>query len=220
MTDDYPSNSKNPPMARPSRPRETAVITNIQVRKKPMVSRIGGRATEVIRDVFLDVIKPLMQDTLAEALHAATDGAVFRNAAPRPRAHRGPRHGSAQQVSNTGYVITDYNSQYQTGVTPSAANSNVVDPYSRPFDFSIYTFDNYAAGQELIDRLRHIVTGYHRATANDLYDLLGKTAPIGAPGENYGWATLAEIDAIAIRRVRGRSGEYYLDIPDARPIKA
>lgn len=221
MSDPYPSNaSQPPPNQRAPRQKQAPVVTNVGIRKKSIASRFFSRAENVWSDVFIEVIKPMFLETFAESLHASVDGAVYNKTGHRLPNRRPSAHGRpGQQVSPSGYVVTDYQGMYSSPAAPAAKQySNVYDPRDSPFDFSVYTFDEFGAGQELIDRLRHLVYTYHRATANDLYDLLNKSGTIDSTGENYGWDTLEEIDTAAVKRVRG-GGAYYLDLPPAHPIK-
>lgn len=216
MPDEYPSNSRNPVNQVPPRQRQEAVVTNVMVRKKPWLTRAADRSSSIGRDILLDVIRPYFTDMFADSGYRVVDLLFYNNdGAPRrpnaPRAsHRG--RGNTPQVTSSGYVVTDYNSQYQGGSVPA-----MYEPGHTAFDFSVYVFPDFASGREVIDRLYHIVTGYHQATVNDLYDLLGKSGTRDSTGENWGWGSLDDINNIQIRRVRGNTG-YYLDIPEARPL--
>lgn len=214
MSDSYPSNSNSPPNSRPARQKQEAIITNVHIRKKPLFARIAERGSGIWKDVLFEVIGPYIRDMFADGFHRGIDQTFYYDS-PNQSHYRGPRPGGSrapQNVAPAGYVITDYSSQYQTG-TPAPMTH---DPRMKPFDFSQYVFTDYAAGREIIDRLYHIVNGYNRVTVNDLYELFNKSPD--NIGENYGWDGLEALDGIEIRRVRGGGG-YYLDIPDAKPLK-
>lgn len=213
MSDQYPSNSNSPPNQRPARQKQQAIITNVHIRKKPFFTRVAERGSGIWKDVLFEVIGPYIRDMFADAFHRGVDQTFYFDN-PNQSHYRGPRPGarSSQNITPAGYVVTDYSSQYQTGAPQSA----VYDPRVKPYDFSSFTFNDYAAGQEVIDRLYHIVNGYNRATVNDLYELFNKAGD--HTGENYGWDGLDALNSIQIRRVRGGGG-YYLDIPDAKSLK-
>lgn len=214
MSDNYPSNSRPQPGQVP-RQKQTAV-TNVSVRKKPWANRVSERGSNIFKDVMLDVIVPMLRDLFAEAFHRGVDDTFYHDN-PGQSHWRGPRGGSARSGGApnmmAGYV-TDYNAQYLPGAPQPQPAFNQVN---KPFDFTIYTFPEYAAGMEVIDRLTHNITGYGRATVNDLYDLLNLEGTLDHTGENYGWQGLEAIQGAVIRRVRGNKG-FYLDIPDAKPL--
>jgi hypothetical protein len=216
MSDDYPSNSHN--RAGSSAPQQgrrqlAPVVSAVQVRRKPLSTRILDRGSTIWQDVVAEVIKPYILDLFAESFHAITDRTFYGDST---RGYRGPRPGKPgqQSVTPAGYVITDYSSQYSGGPAPSHHHGQS----PRPFDFSIYSFANYADGREIIDRLTHVIHEYGTATVNDLYDLLNMAGTQDHTGENYGWEGLGALSGAEVRRVRGGGG-FYLDIPDARPIR-
>lgn len=217
MSDPYPSNSRNPARAEPEpagRPKQEPIVTNVKVRKKSIYARFADRGRGIWGDILFEVVGPYIRDMGADVFYSATDRMFYGNSTGgRTRTGGGGRPSSKNQqhVSQAGYVITDYSSQYQ--------NSGPSSPYEvggNAFDFSVYVFDNYAQGREMIDRLTHIINGYGVATANDLLDLLGKSGD--HTGEKYGWGNLNDLAGAEVRRARGGAG-YYLDIPDAKPLK-
>jgi hypothetical protein len=219
MSDHYPSNANNPPQKRPQRPpreRPTAVVHGVQIRKKPLLDRIQDRGVGIFKDVVFEVVGPYFRDMFADSFYAAIDRAFYPQGGSRSRGPRpggGGHHSPSSNMTASGFVVTDYNSQYIGG----APQQSHVNPY-KPFDFSQYTFPDYAAGRELIDRLTHYIHSYGHATVNDLYDLMGMSGTADHTGENYGWQGLESLAGVEIRRVRG-GGSYYLDIPDARPLQ-
>jgi hypothetical protein len=216
MSDPYPSNAHNPQAigsGKPARERQRAVLTNVTVRKKPLGTRIADRGHMIWRDVLIEVIGPYIRDMFADAFHRGIDE-TFNPTMANKTGYRSPRPGQpTQHISSTGYVVTDYNSQYTAGASAPAPMSN---QGMKPFDFSQYTFGDYAAGRELIDRLRHCIHAYGHATVNDLLDLMSMAGD--HTGENYGWEGLDSLANAEVRRIRGGGG-FYLDIPDARPLR-
>lgn len=218
MSDQYPSNSHNPPGARAPRQKQQAIVTNVHVRKKPLLTRIAERGSGIWKDVVMEVIRPYVTDMFADAFHRGVDQAFYYDQ-PGQSHYRGPRPGSRgqpQNISPAGYVVTDYSAQYQSGAPGPGSFVTTQDSRAKPFDFSQYVFADYGKGREIIDRLYHIVNGYNRATVNDLFELFDMAGD--HVGENYGWDGLEALEGINIRRPRGGGG-YYLDIPDAKPLK-
>lgn len=215
MSDNYPSNSHNPPSTAPQRKRQTAVVRGVQVRKKPLLDRIQDRGIGIVKDVFFEVVGPYFRDMFADSFYRGIDQIFYPEGGNRSRGPRpgGGGYSAPSSMSASGYVVTDYSAQYSGG--PQQQGHVMTH---KPFDFSQYTFPDYAAGRELIDRLTHVIHSYGHATANDLYDLLGMSGTGDHTGENYGWQGLESLTGAEVRRVRG-GGAYYLDIPDARPLQ-
>jgi hypothetical protein len=213
MSDEYPSNSKNP-VTRTPKPKQKLVVPNVRTRKKPLSSRIADRGTTIWKDVVFEIIRPYFRDMFADAFHRGVDQAFYFENQGQSH-YRGPSArpgaGSPANMTAAGYIVTDYNGQYAGG-QPQQSNWT---PNTKPFDFTVWVFDNYAYGREVIDRLTHIIHSHNQATVNDLADMFGKN--FDHPGENYGWDSLESLAGAEIRKVRGGGG-YYLSLPDPRPI--
>lgn len=217
MSDEYPSNAHNPPAKqRPAREKQPVIVTGVQVRKQPWGVRISQRGKTILQDVLFEVIRPYFRDMFADSGYAAIDRVFYNDNIGRgPSRRPGSRPSQqTQQMTPAGYIVTDYSSQYASGGAP--APQQQFDPGAGRYDFSRFTFPNYANGRELIDRLTHIIHGAGHATVNDLLDMFGQS--YDHTGENWGWEGLESLQGAEVRRVRG-GGAYYLDIPDARPLK-
>lgn len=77
-------------------------------------------------------------------------------------------------------------------------------------DFSDIILASRADAEEVLDRLRDLVSQYDVATVNDLYDLVGLTGEF--TDDKWGWTDLR---TASVRVVRGG---YLLNLPRTQPI--
>jgi hypothetical protein len=200
---------KTPPAAK----RTEKVVTGTVVQKpqslwkKAKASIIAGDVSDsdsssiwqfVVLDVLIPAAKNMLTDTVSMMGDAISEG--VRQALlgdNRIRAGSGrPAHISYNQVTRRSSAP-----EYRT--FSSRARSQ--------HDFNEVILASRGEAEEVLDRLRDLVSQYDVATVADFYDLVGVSGPF--TGEKWGWYDLR---SATIRHVHGG---YLIALPRTQPIE-
>ena len=199
---DYPSNSrksKEQPPPTEKEPVEKVVTGNVTQRKKGWGAKIhdifmAENSDSVMQYVVMEVLVPAAKNMISDAVSQGVERMMFGDI--RPRATQGNRPGY------TNYSKAQPRQDYARRAMSSVARSQ--------HDFSDLILESRGEAEEVLDRLRELVSQYKLATVNDLYDLVGISGEF--TDDKWGWFDLR---AASVRPTRGG---YLLILPRTQPI--
>ena len=208
---DYPSNSQRSKEKPPEREKIESVVTG-EVTRKPrgFVAKIFGNTIAddsgtilgfVTNEVLVPAAKAMASDAvgmIADAIRQGVERAIYGEAGPR----RGGR------TAYTSY--SSYSNRFGTG-RPAADTRPPLSRQARAtHDFNEIVIASRAEAEDVLDRMRDLISTYEVATVSDLYDLVNLTGEF--TDNKWGWYDLR---SAAIRTVRGG---YMLQLPRTQPV--
>lgn len=194
----YPPNSKKSKEVPPEKVVEQVTTGSVTQRKKGIRGRIGeslGAGTSglmefVIMDVILPSARDLLYDTFTQGLHRAMYG------------HSGPAK------PGTSGSHTNYNKVRSAFVSPATREG--VRRAQNVHEFDDIILSSRGEAEEVLDRLRDLISQYDAATVADLYDLVGLTGNFA--DNRWGWY---DLKSASVRPIRGG---YLLNLPRTQAI--
>lgn len=196
----YPGNSKKPKQEAPEKAPVEKVITGEVRRKQGLLRKVFGDfiaddSSTVIGYVVTEVLVPAAKNAISDAVSQGIERMLFGDAKPRSGGNR---------PSYTSYS-TRFTSPRQTEQRPSLSRQA-----RATHDFSDIILASRSDAEEVLDRLRDLISQYEVATVNDLYDLVGLTGEF--TDDKWGWTDLR---TASVRVVRGG---YLLNLPRTQSI--
>lgn len=198
---DYPANSKrsreNP--AKEEKKTEKIVTGNVIQRKKGIFSRAGNSlisegSDSVLQYIVMDVLIPAAKSTITDVVSQGIERLIYGDRSPRSRSDR-----------PGGYI--SYNR-----VRRQTPEYNAISERARSqHDFDSIILATRGEAEDVIDRLRDLISQYEVATVADLYDLVGISGNF--TDDKWGWYDLR---SAMVRHVRGG---YLLSLPRTQPIE-
>lgn len=210
MSEDYPSNSRNPTkQPRPDKLEEKnverVVKGDVVRRKRPLNKRMRevfvgeDDARNVWGHVFLDVMVPAVKDMVADAVSTGVERMLFGDS-------RSPSRRGRQRSPYGQHNYTPYSSHYASTRPVAREDPRTMSRRGRTaHDFDEIILDSRAEAEEVIDGLMNLIAQYDIAQVSDLYTLVGIQPSF--TDDKYGWTDLR---GASVTRVR--SG-YLLDLP-------
>ena len=208
---DYPSNSRKSKTAPPERETVEKVITGeVTRRRRSLGARLFGSTISedsgtiagfILTEVLIPAARSMASDTvnmITDAISQGMERAIFGDARPR----RGNRPGY------TNY--TTYSSRFGNGRPQADPRPELSRQQRATHDFSDIIISSRADAEDVLDRLRDLISTYEVATVSDLYDLVGLTGEF--TDDKWGWYDLRSASVRAIR------GGYLLHLPRTQPI--
>jgi hypothetical protein len=207
MKVDYPSNSKRPKQGSPEKEKVEAVVTGEVIRRKrsPFAKLAHGFLAEdsgsIVEYVLQEVLLPAARTMIYDMFTQGLERTLFGDSRPRSPAQRGYTNYSTR---TTGTVTTG--SRY----IPSSNVTNLSRQQRATHDFADIIIGTRGEAEDVLDRLRDLITQYQVATVSDFFDLVGLTGEF--TDDKWGWFDLR---SASIRPVRGG---YMFHMPRTQPI--
>jgi hypothetical protein len=197
---DYPANSKrgkDAPVekARPEKVVEGAVTRRKKgLRDKLAQTFLSEDSSSVFTYVVVDVLVPAAKNAISDAISQGIERMLFGDIRTRRAPVGGGRPG--------GY--TNYSRMHEEPRREMTRQARATH------DFSDIVLASRGDAEDVIDRLRDLISQYETATVADLYDLVGLTGDF--TDDKWGWYDLRVASVRAVR------GGYLLNLPRTQPI--
>jgi hypothetical protein len=210
---DFPSNSNVSKEGRIDEEKDIQRVTSGQAtRRKKSLGRkfketfIAGDAKTALSYSLVDILFPMVRDTIAEAAQEGIRMLILGDY--RRRGTNPPPSGP------TGYVnYRNYSTQMggSRSWTPISSPHRALSRRARSqHDFDELLLDSRSEAEQVIDQLFDVVSRYDTATVADLYELVGLAS--NHTDHKWGWTDLRGAGV-----TRTRDG-YLLDLPDPIPL--
>jgi hypothetical protein len=195
----YPANSQRSKKTDEKPKVEKVVEGDVVQRKQGVGTRmlhnfIAEDSPNVVHYVVMEVLLPAAKNMVSDAVSQGVERLLFGDARP-------------SRSSRPGY--TTYNR-----ISRATERTDPRPPLSRQaramHDFDDIIIASRAEAEDVLDRLRDLVSQYDVATVSDLYDLVGLTGEF--TDDKWGWYDLRSASIRAIR------GGYLLNLPRTQPI--
>jgi hypothetical protein len=201
---DYPSNSKKgqQPKADGTKPPvERVVVGDVVTRKQSTAGKflhnlVAEDGQSVVQYVVMEVLLPAAKNAISDAVSQGVERMLFGDSRPRPASGNRP-----------GY--TNY-SRFGSGRAVQEVRPELSRQARATHDFNDIIIGSRAEAEDVLDRLRDLISTYDVATVSDLYDLVGLTGEF--TDDKWGWLDLRSASVRAIR------GGYLLHLPKTQPI--
>ena len=140
----------------------------------------------------MEVLVPALKNMVSDAVSQGFERILFGEARPRSSARSG-------------------RTNYSTYSDRTMDNRRDMSRRARAtHDFSDVILDNRGDAEDVLDRLRDLISQFEVATVSDLYDLVGLTGEF--TDDKWGWYDLKSASVRVIR------GGYLLNLPRTQPI--
>lgn len=178
----------------------------VVVKKPSFASRlketfIAEDARDVGDYILWDILVPTIKRTIRDIIVGSADR-VFLGTGVSSSSNSLYRERGVTYVRRTDYGAS---SRVSTAKAPKVENR-----MSPPVNFGLdqIVFDNYEDASSVLERLVDYLDTYGKATVDDYFDLIGKSAPFTA--QNWGWRSLSSATII------NTAGGYFIKLP--KPI--
>ena len=197
---DLPSNSKTSKPA--EKPKLEPIVTTVQTKKKPWYKRaadtfIAEDADSIGSFIVRDIVVPTIRDTIYDIITGGLSMAMYGST----KARSGRKSGTPNGGSYISYG--SYSSSTSTNQRPQ------VRPDRISVDDLIFGMADEA--HQVIDAMCDRLEIYGTVTVQDLYDLIGISAPRTAMYS--GWTDLSQA------RVRKIREGWLVELPKAQPLR-
>ena len=196
---DYPANSKKARERPQEKPKQEKIIESTATHRKPGVAGkvirtfVAEDSPSVLNYVVMEVLVPAAKNMISDAFSQGIERILFGDT----RARRPGRPG-----------YTNYNRYSERHTAdPRPAMSRQA---RATHDFNDIIIETRGEAEDVLDRLRDLISEYEVATVSDLYDLVGLTGEF--TDDKWGWYDLR---SASIRPIRGG---YLLNLPRTQPI--
>ena len=197
-----PPNSKN---SRPTeKPKLEPIVTTVQTKKKPWYKRaadtfIAEDADSIGAFIVRDIVVPTIRDTIYDIITGGLSMAMYGSTKARSG-----RKATTTSLNGGSYIsYGSYSSNNQTKAQPMRQPDRI------NVDDLIFGMADEA--HQVIDALCDRLERYGSVTVQDLYDLIGVSAPRTAM--YWGWTDLSEA------RVRKIRDGWLIELPRVMPLK-
>lgn len=190
---DYPSNAQKAKQQPPEKKNVEQVVTGEVIKRKrsPFAKLTHGFVAEDSRSVLgyllEDVLVPAAKELVYNMFTQGLERTLYGDSRPSRTTQRG---------------YTNYNARATTVTNARHIPGSNVTPLTRhqraTHDFGDIILANRADVEDVLDRLRDLITEYGHATVEDFYDLIGLTGDF--TDAKWGWYDLR---SASIRMVRG-----------------
>jgi hypothetical protein len=201
---DYPSNSAKARQPASEKPKQDKIIAGeVSKRKRGFGGKLADtflseESPGVVNYIVMEVLVPAAKNMMSDAVSQGIERILFGDNRPRPGMGGRP-----------GY--TNYGRSAVAGAVRAADPRPILSRQARAtHDFDEVILESRAEAEDVIDRLRDLISQYDVATVNDLYDLVGLTGEF--TDDKWGWLDLRSASVRAIR------GGYLLNLPRTVPI--
>jgi len=197
---DYPSNSRKAKDAPQEKARPEKVVEGAVTRRKKgwrgklSETFLSEDSTSVVSYVVMDVLVPAAKNAVSDAISQGIERMLFGEIRTRRAPVGGGRPG--------GY--TNYNRMYEEPRRELSRQARATH------DFNDIVLASRGDAEDVIDRLRDLISQYEVATVSDLYDLVGLTGDF--TDDKWGWYDMRSASVRAVR------GGYLLNLPRTQPI--
>lgn len=181
----------------------------VVVKKPSFISRlketfIAEDARDVGDYILWDILVPTIKRTIRDIIVGSADR-VFLGTGVSPSSSNLYRERGVTYVRRT-----DYGASSRVSTTKAPKVENRMSP---PVNFGLdqIVFDNYEDASSVLERLVDYLDTYGKATVDDYFDLIGKSAPFTA--QNWGWRSLSSATII------NTAGGYFIKLPKPIIIK-
>lgn len=199
----YPANSKkSKEEGQPQKPLIEKVTTGqVHQRKPTLSSRISSSfvaedSGSVGQYIIMDVLLPAAKNMISDAISQGIDRLLFGDSRPR-RSESRPGYTSYNRVSSR--PTNNYEARREIS-RQDRANHN----------FGQIILETRGEAEDVIDRLRDLISNFQEAKVADLYDLIGLTGTF--TDDRWGWTDLRDA------KVRPVRGGYLLILPPTEPL--
>jgi hypothetical protein len=195
---DYPANSKRAKIPPPEKVRPEKVIEGEAVRRKRgIIERMSQTffsedSHTVVSYVVMEVLVPAAKNMVSDAVSQGIERILFGDSRPR------------QSASRPGYTNYSRLGQQMERRREMSRQDRAIH------NFNDIILDSRGEAEDVLDRLRDLISQYEVATVSDLYDLVGLTGEF--TDDKWGWYDLRSASVRAIR------GGYLLNLPRTQPI--
>lgn len=178
----------------------------VVVKKPSFASRlketfIAEDARDVGDYILWDILVPTIKRTIRDIIVGSADR-VFLGTGVSSSSNSLYRERGVTYVRRTDYGAS---SRVSTTKAPKV-ESRMAPPVN--FGLDQIVFDNYEDASSVLERLVDYLETYGKATVDDYFDLIGKSAPFTA--QNWGWRSLSSATII------NTAGGYFIKLP--KPI--
>ena len=178
----------------------------VVVKKPSFISRlketfIAEDARDVGDYILWDILVPTIKRTIRDIIVGSADRVFLGTGVPSSS-------NSLYRERGVTYVRrTDYGASSRVSTAKAPKVENRMSP---PVNFGLdqIVFDNYEDASSVLERLVDYLDTYGKATVDDYFDLIGKSAPFTA--QNWGWRSLSSATIITT------AGGYFIKLP--KPI--
>lgn len=178
----------------------------VVVKKPSFISRlketfIAEDARDVGDYILWDILVPTIKRTIRDIIVGSADRVFLGTGVPSSS-------NSLYRERGVTYVRrTDYGASSRVSTAKAPKVENRMSP---PVNFGLdqIVFDNYEDASSVLERLVDYLDTYGKATVDDYFDLIGKSAPFTA--QNWGWRSLSSATII------NTAGGYFIKLP--KPI--
>ena len=197
---DYPSNSRKSHEAPSEKARQEKIVEGEVIqRKRGLAGKVfqtflSEDSPTVINYVVMEVLVPAAKNMVSDAVSQGIERILFGDS--RPNHSSGIRRG-----------YTNYSRIVPGASDPRPALSRQA---RATHNFDDVIIASRAEAEDVLDRLRDLISQYEVATVSDLYDLVGLTGEF--TDDKWGWYDLR---SASIRPIRGG---YLLNLPRTQPI--
>jgi hypothetical protein len=195
---DYPANSKSSKRPQPEKNKtvEKIVEGEVKTRKRGLREKFGEAflsedSNTVVSYVLMDVLVPAFKSMVSDAVSQGIERILFGDSRPR------------HAPTRSGY--TNY-----TRYSDRTDRRDLSRKARATHDFNDVILESRGEAEDVLDRLRDLISQYEVATVNDLYDLTGLTGEF--TDDKWGWYDLRSASVRSIR------GGYLLNLPRTQPI--
>jgi hypothetical protein len=208
---DLPGNSRKLRAARtaqetPKEKKQEKIIAGEVVQRKKRLSRrfteafFGDQGVEdavqgFLAEILVSAFKSMVSDTIGQFSNALRDGSdkfLYGTTRRTITTARGP--------------YTSYNRV--TGVRP--AYNQISDRSRTLHDFDDVILESRGEAEDVLDRMRELISQFDAATVADFYDLVGITGNF--TDDRWGWTDLRSAKVTHVR------GGYLISMPRTQPI--
>lgn len=191
---DYPANSKKSKENQEKRV-EKVIEGEVRTRKPSWRDRfshafLSEDSNTVVSYVVMEVLIPAAKNMVSDAVSQGIERILFGDSRPR----------STSRLGQTNY----------TRFSDRAARPELSRRARATHDFNDVILESRGEAEDVLDRLRDLISQYDVASVNDLYDLVGLTGEF--TDDKWGWYDLRSASVRAIR------GGYLLNLPRTQPI--